>query len=185
MGKPFHPYFFAPACADGSWDDRFFASRRRGRGSGVPWSEESRRRRRGDIKFLLLALLAEQPRHGYELIKELENRYGGFRRLSPGSVYPTLQLLEEGGYLTSETVEGKRVYSITQSGQELLREQGDRTPSPESEPAAELIELRQSFMELGEAVRLIARSGTPEQVSLVREKLAQLKREIFKLLADQ
>lgn len=50
------------------------------------------------------------------LIKELEARRGGFRRLSPGSVYPTFQMLEEAGYLTSEQVDGKRVYTITESG---------------------------------------------------------------------
>src|SRR6266540_3292714 len=82
-----------------------------------------RRQRRGDIKYVLLELLAEQPRHGYELIKELEQRYAGFYWPSPGSVYPTLQLLEDEGHLTSETIDGKRVYTITDSGRQLLDEQ--------------------------------------------------------------
>ncbi|MFN8481249.1 MAG: PadR family transcriptional regulator [Kouleothrix sp.] len=72
----------------------------RGRRGGGPFDEDGggrRRQRRGDIKSALLELLAEQPRHGYELIKELEQRYGGFYRPSPGSVYPTLQLLEDEG----------------------------------------------------------------------------------------
>ena len=79
------------------------------------WGDEPRTRR-GDIKFILLELLSERPQHGYELIKELEARRGGFRRLIPGSVYQTLQMLEEGGYVTSEEVDGKRVYTITESG---------------------------------------------------------------------
>src|SRR5689334_21771290 len=58
-----------------------------------------KRQRRGDIKFILLELIKEQPRHGYELIKVLEERYGGFYRPSPGTVYPTLQLLEDEGSL--------------------------------------------------------------------------------------
>jgi DNA-binding PadR family transcriptional regulator len=63
------------------------------------------------------------------LIKELEARRGGFRRPSPGSVYPTLQMLEEGGYLTSEEVDGKRVYTITESGRQFLSDRNQQSHS--------------------------------------------------------
>jgi DNA-binding PadR family transcriptional regulator len=134
----------------------------------------------------LLTLLAEQPQHGYQLIKELENRYGGFYRPSPGSVYPTLQLLEEGGYLTSEQVEGKRVYTITDSGRQLLAEREnpvDLTDKADSQ--LPLIELKDALTELGEVVMLVARRGNLNRVSQVRDILNRVKREIYAILAQE
>ena len=75
-----------------------------------------------NLRLVLLSLIAEKPRHGYDLIKVMEERYGGFYRPSPGSVYPTLQLLEDEGHLRSETIDGKRTYSITESGKKMLAE---------------------------------------------------------------
>ena len=152
---------------------------------GRDWKDEQRTPR-GDIKYILLALLAEQPRHGYELIKELEARYGGFWKPSPGSVYPTLQLLEEGGYLTSEQLEGKRVYTITESGRQLLAEQGDRLPGMErGHRPQQLIELKNAIADVGAAVMQVARSNNPDKVSRVREILSRVKREIYTILAEE
>ena len=67
-------------------------------------------------------LLQERPKHGYEMIKELENRAGGFYTPSAGAVYPTLQLLEDRGWVRSQTQEGKKVYTITDAGREDLAE---------------------------------------------------------------
>jgi DNA-binding PadR family transcriptional regulator len=164
----------------------------KGRGWNPPWGEEARTRR-GDIKFILLGLLADRPRHGYELIKDLEARHGGFRRLSPGSVYPTLQLLEEGGYLTSEAIDGKKVYTVTESGTQLLNERHQQTdlgsPTGAFEGFAgqppELIELRKTLTELNGAVAQLGRSGNVEQVNQARQLLIQVKREIYQLLASQ
>src|SRR5689334_22918324 len=80
-------------------------------GPGGHWRTHHRARR-GDVKFVILRALAEQPRHGYDIIKELEENSG--YRISAGSVYPTLQLLEDSGLVTSEQVEGKKVYTITE-----------------------------------------------------------------------
>lgn len=71
---------------------------------------------RGDLKYALLGLLLDRPKHGYEMIKDLEERSGGFYTPSAGAVYPTLQLLEDRGWVTAETVEGKKVYAITDAG---------------------------------------------------------------------
>jgi DNA-binding PadR family transcriptional regulator len=77
----------------------------------------------GDLKFVILNLLAEKPRHGYEIIKELEERFGGAYSPSPGTVYPTLSLLEDLGYATARTEEGNRkVYEITDEGRKYLEE---------------------------------------------------------------
>jgi DNA-binding PadR family transcriptional regulator len=163
---------------------------RHGGPPGGDWGDEPRTRR-GDIKFILLELLSERPQHGYELMKELEARRGGFRRPSPGSVYPTLQMLEEGGYLTSEDVDSKRVYTITESGRQFL---SNRSPHSHSrnprdrfaeDKSSELMELRRTLTELNDAVTQIARSGNPEQTNRVRDLLVQAKREIYKMLAEQ
>ena len=77
----------------------------------------------GDLRLMLLSLIEEKQRHGYELIKELELKFGGAYAPSPGSVYPTLTLLEELGHVRSTTTEGsKRLYEITDEGRRYLRE---------------------------------------------------------------
>ncbi len=77
---------------------------------------------RGDLKYALLDLLRERPKHGYEMIKELEDRSGGFYTPSAGAVYPTLQLLEDRGWVTVETRDGKKVYQLTDAGKTALAE---------------------------------------------------------------
>jgi len=75
----------------------------------------------GDLRFVLLHLISEKPRHGYELIKAIEEKFGGMYSPSPGVIYPTLTLLEELGYVRSETGGGtKRLYSITDEGSAYL-----------------------------------------------------------------
>jgi DNA-binding PadR family transcriptional regulator len=77
----------------------------------------------GDLKFVVLSLLAEKPRHGYEIIRELEDRFGGAYSPSPGTVYPTLSLLEDLGYATARAEEGNRkVFEITEEGRKYLEE---------------------------------------------------------------
>ncbi len=75
----------------------------------------------GDLRYVLLHLIAEKPRYGYELIKAIEEQFGGMYSPSPGVIYPTLTLLEELGYLRPETAEGSRkLYSITEEGTAFL-----------------------------------------------------------------
>lgn len=192
MFRQFHRRFFVPAWAGEGFGNQFFMSGRHGRrGSfGGGWGDEPRTRR-GDIKFILLGLLSERPQHGYELMKELEARRGGFRRPSPGSVYPTLQMLEEGGYLIGEEVEGKRVYTITESGRQFLSDRNQQShfrnarDSFTEGKSSELIELRHTLTQLNDAVAQVARSGNSEQANRVRDLLVQVKREIYKLLSEQ
>lgn len=77
---------------------------------------------RGDLKYGLLELLLERPKHGYEMIKELEDKAGGFYTPSAGAVYPALQLMEDREWITSQTVDGKKVYTITEAGKKALKE---------------------------------------------------------------
>src|SRR5690349_24836489 len=73
--------------------------------------------RRGDVRSAVLALLDDRPMHGYEMIQELEERTGGRWTPSAGSIYPTLQLLEDEGHVTAEAIEGRKVYALTDAGQ--------------------------------------------------------------------
>jgi DNA-binding PadR family transcriptional regulator len=79
----------------------------------------------GEIKFVILRLLKEKPRHGYEIMKALEERMGGWYTPSAGTVYPTLQLLEDQGYVRAAEAEGKKVYEITPEGEKYLEEHRD------------------------------------------------------------
>jgi len=103
-----------------------------GFGFGPPRRARRRGRRfrwrvfeRGDLKFVILSLIAERPMHGYEVMKALEEESRGTYSASPGSVYPTLQMLEDEGYLASDQETGKRVYTITESGREYLEANQD------------------------------------------------------------
>jgi DNA-binding PadR family transcriptional regulator len=92
---------------------------------------------RGYLKYALLELLRERPKHGYEMMKELEEKMGGFYAPSAGAVYPTLQLLEDRGWVTSEAVDGKKVYKITPDGAKALDEASARRGpqfGPEGDP---------------------------------------------------
>lgn len=102
---------------------------RRGRGRsrhrGGPSGGRGRMFEQGDLKYVILRLLAEKPRHGYEIIKELEERSGGTYSPSPGTVYPTLVMLEDLGYARATPEEsGKKIYAITDEGRAHLEAHG-------------------------------------------------------------
>jgi DNA-binding PadR family transcriptional regulator len=104
---------------ESDWGPMFFGGHRGGRRHG----RRGRMFEQGDLKFVILQMLDEKPRHGYEIIKDLEERSGGRYAPSPGTVYPTLTLLEEMGYATGVTeAGGKKVYAITDEGRKYLAE---------------------------------------------------------------
>ena len=80
---------------------------------------------KGDLKYVILDLLKDKPRHGYDIIRELEELSYGFYKPSPGVIYPTLQMLQEMGYVSSTEQEGKRIYSITEEGIKFLEDQSN------------------------------------------------------------
>jgi DNA-binding PadR family transcriptional regulator len=138
------------------------------------------RARRGDVKFFILDVLSSGPRHGYDIIAALDQKSGGHYRPSPGSVYPTLQLLEDGGFVPSAEKDGKRVYTITDSGRELLKNK----PSQEEEVDDEVPQPLLASSKLGAAVRQTAMEGNPETLEKRREILAKARREVYELLAE-
>lgn len=103
---------------DADWGRRHRKGRPRGRGrSGRAQMFES-----GEMKYVILALLREKPRHGYDVIKALEERMGGCYTPSAGTVYPTLQLLEDQGLVRSVETDGRKVYHLTPEGEAFLDE---------------------------------------------------------------
>ena len=141
---------------------------------------------RGDIRAAILVLLAEQPMHGYQIIQELTERTGGAWRPSPGSVYPTLQHLEDEDLVRETASEsGKRVYELTETG----REQASATTPPweaaggESDDA--LVALRDLAHQVLGATRQVAQSGTAEQLAAAQHVLRDARRSLYRLLADE
>lgn len=111
---------FGPFNADFPFNFGNWGRPRGGRGRGRRQMFES-----GEVKFIILRLLKEKPMHGYEVMKALEEKMGGTYSPSPGTVYPTLQLLEDEGFVRVEEVDGKKVYHITPEGDAYLTENRD------------------------------------------------------------
>jgi DNA-binding PadR family transcriptional regulator len=159
---------------------------RRGRGGGRPWG----RARRGDIRSAILALLAERPMHGYEIIGELAERTDGLWRPSPGSIYPTLQLLEDEGLVTAQPDDagGKRRYALTEEGQRAAADVA-KGPAPWEAVAAGAPEgaraLRQSLVRLLPVVRQVMMSGGPREYEEVSKLLDETRRRIYAVLASE
>jgi DNA-binding PadR family transcriptional regulator len=144
------------------------------------------RARRGDIRAAVLALLAERPMHGYEMITELEERTGGIWRPSAGSIYPTLQLLEDEDLIRGEESEGKRRFELTDEGR---RQKGDsEAPLPWEAVTAgadpRKLQLARSFHQLRAAARQVADAGDEDQATRVRDLLDETRRKIYAILAE-
>ena len=158
--------------------------RRRGRERHGPGHGFGRRAGRGDIRAAILALLAEEPMHGYQIIQELTERTGGMWTPSPGSVYPTLQQLEDEELVREAAPEsGKRVYELTDAGRELA----SRTTAPwtavneESDDA--LVALRDLAHHVLAATRQVAHAGTTAQIEAAQEVLRDARKSLYRLLA--
>jgi len=151
------------------------------KGFGGRWKA---RTRRGDMKFLVLEMLAETPRHGYEIIREIEEKRGF--RPSAGSIYPTLQFLEDGGFVTSAEVEGKRVYTITESGRAMLADRAAERDDDEDEGDNEhdaRHNLKHAAIKLAGAV-MSARGADEATLEKVRTILDRARKEVYGLLAE-
>jgi DNA-binding PadR family transcriptional regulator len=142
---------------------------------------------RGDVRSAILALLGEAPMHGYQIIGELAERTGGVWKLSPGSVYPTLQHMEDEGLLRHEQSEGRNVFSLTDAGREALAARAGR-PAPWDEVGATLdaglFELKDIVGQVAVAVRQIAKVGTPAQLDTAKALLAETRRGLYRILAE-
>ena len=143
---------------------------------------------RGDLKYMILELLRDRPMHGYEVMRALEETSHGAYKASPGSVYPTLQSLEDDGYVASEEKDGRKVYTITDGGLEFLDSNRDRVEQilhrigdfAKHFSGAPMTDVTRSFMRLAQASfeQTVRRVGDEDSLDLVREILERAAREI-------
>ncbi len=136
------------------------------------------RARRGEVRTVLLDALRDGAKHGYEIIKSLEERSGGDYSPSPGTIYPTLQYLEELGFISARQQADRRMYELTESGKAQLEERGEeveafwtRFQQCEFSPVlhSEMGFLREEMLYLEQTVRRLAReAAATENIETVR-----------------
>jgi DNA-binding PadR family transcriptional regulator len=161
--------------------ERFF----RGFGKESPFHK-------GDLKYVILDLLKEKPRYGYEIIRDLEERSHGFYAPSPGVVYPTLQMLEEMGYASAVERDGKKIYTITEEGSKFISEQKDFTDEVKSHMKRHwnpenIGVFAQTMAEFGELANIVghrARRIDSEKMKRIREVISSASEEIRAILEE-
>ncbi|WP_455359473.1 PadR family transcriptional regulator [Streptomyces sp. SYSU K21746] len=154
-----------------------------GRGRGGPRG----RARRGDVRASILALLKDRPMHGYEMIQEIVERSGGGWKPSPGSVYPTLQLLEDEGLIVSRSDGGKKLFTLTDSGR-AEAEAGPQAPWEEAGRGVDwemMNEIRQAGFGLMEAFAQVWKTGTAEQRQKAVSVINDARKKLYLILADE
>ncbi|WP_027346442.1 PadR family transcriptional regulator [Hamadaea tsunoensis] len=144
------------------------------------------RGRRGNVRAAILGLLQERPMHGYEMISELESRTGGAWRPSPGSVYPTLQLLEDEGLIEVTAEGGRKSYTLTDAGRQAAEAETDQAPWQQFTPdeVSEAQDFREASFGLLQALRQVGMTGNDEQRARALEVLQDAKRKIYAILAE-
>jgi DNA-binding PadR family transcriptional regulator len=153
------------------------------------WGGGRRRRmRRGDVRAALLVLLDETPHTGYSLIEEIESRSSGAWRPSPGSVYPTLQQLEDEGLVEAESGEGRQPFTLTDSGRTYVAENREQLGEPWAKLdqgfGEERLALRGLVRQIGVAVFQVASAGDAQQVAKAKELLNETRRGLYRILAE-
>jgi DNA-binding PadR family transcriptional regulator len=154
-----------------------------------PWNRWGRFFGGGEVRLALLSLLDGEPKHGYQLMKDLEARSGGLYRASAGTIYPTLQQLEDEGLITSEQAEGRRVYKLTGAGKDELKKSADTVKkiwdraqswgdwAPWMGPAASMVAGPASSV-MKAAMRAATHAAeNPEGITRIREILERAKKE--------
>src|SRR4051812_12548121 len=142
----------------------------RGRGGG----------RRPNVRNAVLALLVERPMHGYEMIQELESRTGGIWRPSPGSIYPTLQLLEDEGLIVAEESGGRKRYALTDAGRPEAEQAAQAAPWQDygDENVSMAQDYRDAIFGIMNALRQVGFNGSNEQRARALEVLVETKRKL-------
>ena len=151
-----------------------------------PRPRRARPFQRGDFKYILLQYLKDKPSYGYEIIQGLQERFHSFYAPSPGTVYPTLQMLEEMGYVTAAEQEGKKVYTITDEGRQFLDEQKEFEEKIENQirdwcNPDNVDDMRETMNEFDRLARLLrdkARTADAEKLSRIRKAIDTAYKEI-------
>jgi DNA-binding PadR family transcriptional regulator len=157
------------------------------------YSRRESRFGRGDIKFVILDLLREKSSYGYEIIRAMEERFSGLYTPSAGTVYPTLQMLEEMGYVTSNPSEGRKVYTITPEGLQFLEERKNRVSDVRERMSGwwdrkgssrEVHDMVDEMKDMLKMMKRGRRRMNPEKIRRIREVLERTLREIETILQD-
>ena len=150
---------------------------------------------RGDLKYVVLELLAEKPRHGYEIIRALEERFGGFYTPSPGAVYPTLLMLADIDYVTVTEQDGKKIYAITEQGRAFvaerkpvideIRERMGGWWNPDFRHA--MNEMKQDLRDLGRLFdrRMRTQWADPQKLVRIRDVVNKARQDIEAILTEE
>jgi len=155
---------------------------------GERFSRRSRRGssfQKGDLKYVILNLMKEKPRHGYEIIRELEEQSHGLYKPSPGVIYPTLQMLEEMGYAVATEQESKKIYTITEEGRQFLVQQKDQANGVRSQ-----IKRKWSFKNIGRMAMVMKEYHAMEDLlssgfrSLDEDKAARIREVLIQAYGD-
>jgi len=156
--------------------------------AGGPGSRRGPRVRRGNVRAAAIALLAEEPMNGYQIIQEISERSGGVWRPSPGSIYPALQQMEDEGLIRAETGEGgRRAYVLTEEGRTYAAAHQDELRAPWDVVAgsvgSDARELRRLFGQVLTAAVQVAQAGSPAQIEQAHRILADTRRKLYGILA--
>ncbi|WP_402469766.1 PadR family transcriptional regulator [Isoptericola aurantiacus] len=175
---------------DAGWEPGPRGGHRGGRGRPGPDERGPRRgsrRGRGQMRAAILLLLAEEPKHGYQIITELTDRSEGAWHPSPGAVYPAISQLEAEGLVEVSDDEGRRLARLTDAGRAHVEAEREAlgTPWEQPGPRGHEVELRSAMHALGGAVQQVGRTGTPEQGTAAVDVLARARREIYLILAGE
>jgi len=158
-------------------------------GRGGPGFGRGPRVGRGDVRAAILALLAEEPMHGYQIIRELSERSGGVWKPSPGSVYPTLSQLEDEELVTARGQDGKRVFELTVAGRAVHDSRDNQEGPAPWEIATDDDDARHALhklaMSVGAAVMQVAHVGADAQLAQASKILEETRRKLYRLLADE
>ncbi|WP_433161831.1 PadR family transcriptional regulator [Kribbella sp. CA-247076] len=144
--------------------------------------------RRGDVRAAILAVLAEQPMNGYQIIQEIAERSGGGWKPSPGSIYPTLQQLEDEGLVTADAEVGRRTFTLTDEGRAYVAAHADEVSAPWEAMSAPSGDdengLKPMLGQVATAMWQILATGTPEQQARAKDAVSELRRKLYGILAD-
>ena len=146
------------------------------------------RARRGDVRAAILALLAEEPRNGYGVIQEIEERSNGVWKPSPGAVYPALQQLEDESLIRPVEIDGRKLFDLTDQGRTYVADNAAQVGAPWEAVADQAgtgyRDAKHQLGQLWQAYYAVLQSGTPEQIAAAQKLLADTKRSLYRILAE-
>ena len=157
-------------------------------GGPPPWAGRRSKAQRGDVRAAILALLSEEPRNGYQIIQEIEERSEGEWRPSPGAVYPALQQLADEGLIEGEEQDGRRTFRLSEAGRAYVEEHAEEVDAPweamTTDVRDDVRDLFTTSARTGAAVMQIVQTGSESQVAEAKEILSETRRKLYHLLAE-